>query len=139
MKRVLIVEDDMAIADNLSQIVELLGYEALSVAQNYEQAIAKLDESVPDLVTLDIDLKSEKTGIDVAHYIRSKGNTSFIFVTGQSDRATVESALATGATAYLQKPFSISEIKTALATVFDSAKQRAGDGNSVKLTNHMAL
>ncbi|GAB5526710.1 MAG: hypothetical protein Roseis2KO_45820 [Roseivirga sp.] len=120
MKRILIVEDDAMIADNLSQIVEMLGYVALPTAHSYMSAVQLFDKYGPDLVTLDIELRLDQTGIDVAQYIREKGDTPFIFLTAQTGEGFKEQAAKTHPRAYLTKPFTIAEIKETLDGVFAS-------------------
>ncbi len=117
MKKILIVEDDAMIADNLSQIMTLLGYKALPVASSYHEAIQLIDKYSPDLVTLDIDLKRGKSGIDVAHYLQSKGDTPFVFITAQTGEGLMKEAAETRPCAYLPKPFTIDQIRTVLGGV----------------------
>lgn len=119
MKNILIVEDDAMIADNLRQIVELLGYRALPTARSYDQALQLFELYSPELVTLDIELKGEKTGIDIAHYIRTNGTVPFLFLTAQTGEFLMERAAKTNPCAYLTKPFTIAEIKMVLNRVFE--------------------
>ncbi|MCE7996356.1 MAG: response regulator [Roseivirga sp.] len=120
MKKILIVEDDKMIADNLRQIVELLGYRALPEARSYDEALQLFDRHSPDLVTLDVQLKGEKTGIDMAHYIRTHGTVPFLFLTAQTGEGLMEKAVETNPSAYLTKPFTIAELKAVLDKVFES-------------------
>lgn len=118
MKKILIVEDDKAIADNLCQIIELLGYEALPPAYTYDEAILHFNQFSPDLITLDIDLKSDKTGIDVARYIQGRCDSPFLFITAQTDECTMIMAADTKPCAHVPKPFAIADIKSAFCTAF---------------------
>lgn len=125
MKKILIVEDDAMIADNLKQIVQLLGYQALPEARSYDEALQLYNLHNPDLVTLDIELKCEKTGIDVAHYIREKGDTPFFFITAQTGEDFMKKAAETNPHAYLTKPFTIAEIKKVLEQAFENAPDQS--------------
>lgn len=125
MKKILIVEDDVMIADNLKQIVQLLGYQALPEARNYDEALQLFNLHNPDLVTLDIELKCEKTGIDVADYILTHGTVPFLFLTGQSSDHVMARAMETKPHAYLTKPFTIAEIKMVLEKAFEKATDQS--------------
>lgn len=103
--KILIVEDELVIAMNMTDILENLGYEVLETAVNYEEAIEFLNEEEPDLAILDIQLEGTKTGIDVADYIQSKHKIPFIFLTSNSGKATIEKAKKVNPSAFLIKPF----------------------------------
>ena len=70
--RVIIVEDDAAIAEGLAMNLKLQGYET-EVAGDGEAALACVDETGPDLVLLDISLP-KLSGIDVLERLRNAGN-----------------------------------------------------------------
>ena len=61
--KILVVEDEIIIADNLCDVIEELGYEALEPALNYTEALEFIQEKKPDLAILDIQLGGKKTGI----------------------------------------------------------------------------
>ncbi|MGB1004310.1 MAG: response regulator, partial [Salibacteraceae bacterium] len=66
--KILVVEDEMVIAMNLTLILENLGYEVVGPASNFEEAIEELEVEVPDLAILDVNLEGVKSGIDVANH-----------------------------------------------------------------------
>ena len=67
-----------------------------------------------DLVLIDIILASDKTGIDLGKHIREHYNIPFIFVTSNSDRATVENAKTVKPDGYLVKPFEQQDLYTSI-------------------------
>jgi len=103
--KVLIVEDEAAIARDIESILEECGYEVSGIAHNYEQAINEMNMNVPDLALLDISLKGSLTGIDVAKYINKTYKYPFIFITSFSNDDILTEAIATGPGGYLVKPF----------------------------------
>jgi DNA-binding NarL/FixJ family response regulator len=113
-KRILIVDDEIIIADDLSNTLTKLGYEVLEPALNYNEAIRAFDEQPVDLVILDINLGTKKTGIDVANYIKNHSNTPFIYLTSFSDTRTLELAKTTMPYAYLVKPYEAVDVMTAI-------------------------
>jgi len=112
--RIGIVEDEVIIADDIQMLIKELGYECIKPCGKYDKAITMLQTEQPDLVIIDINLGDKKDGIDVAKYIRSKMNIPFIFLTANSDEATVEKAKVTKPNAYIVKPFEKSDLYTAI-------------------------
>ena len=67
--KILIIEDEAIIAENLRMILEYYGYDVVDIAARYEEAIIALDKYKLDFVLLDITIKGEKDGIELAHFI----------------------------------------------------------------------
>lgn len=92
MAKVLIVEDNFIIADDLSNILEDLGYEITGIAASYYEAIELIEKSKPDLCLLDITIRGEKDGIELAETIQEKYGFPYLYITSHSDKSTVERA-----------------------------------------------
>ncbi|RKQ50473.1 response regulator receiver domain-containing protein [Roseivirga pacifica] len=103
-KRILIVEDEGAIAENLCEQLALFGYSSCATAKSYQVAINQIHDFNPDLIILDIDLEGQLTGIDVARYINKNHARPFIYHSGNLEPEIYESALQTAPFAYLTKP-----------------------------------
>ena len=112
--KTLIVEDNVIIADDMQSMLEEIGYEVVDSVIVYEQAVEVLKNKHVDLVLIDIMLASEKTGIDLGKHIREVYNIPFIFVTSNSDRATVENAKTVKPDGYLVKPFEQQDLYTSI-------------------------
>ena len=112
--KILIVEDNVIIADDMQSMLEEIGYEIVDNVIVYEQAVEVLKNNEIDLVLIDIILASDKTGIDLGQHIRDNYNIPFIFVTSNSDRATVENAKTVKPNGYLVKPFEQQDLYTAI-------------------------
>ncbi len=112
--KILIVEDNVIIADDMQSMLEEIGYEIVDNVIVYEQAIEVLKNEHVDLVLIDIILASDKTGIDLGKHIREVYNIPFIFVTSNSDRATVENAKTVKPDGYLVKPFEQQDLYTSI-------------------------
>lgn len=110
-KKILIVEDEPLIAKDLSFILEDLGIDTIEFAMSYEDAHHSLSNKEFDLVLLDINLASDKDGIDLAHEINKSHQTPFIFVTSYYNPSTVARAKVTNPLAYLLKPFNQHDIR----------------------------
>ena len=109
-----IVEDEFLIAEQISDALIKLGYEALEPVGNYTAALEMIADEKPDLVLLDIQLSGKKDGIDVALKLREGDDIPFIFLTANSDAATLDRAKKVNPPAYLVKPFKTEDLYTAI-------------------------
>ena len=123
-KRILIVEDEVAIAGDLQDILELEGYKVVGIAFSFDQALTFMDTTKPDLVILDIELLGHGTGLDVARVINKKYHTPFIFLTSYNDKESVKNVIDLNPEGYLIKPFKETDIAPALALAFAKNNQK---------------
>ena len=103
--RILVVEDDSIIAEDVCQALTRLGYEVASTAESGEEAIKKAASLTPDLVLMDIVLKGAVDGIKAAAHITSNLDIPVVYLTSHSDKATFRRAKETGPFGYLMKPY----------------------------------
>ncbi len=108
--KILVVEDELIIALNITDSLEQLGYKVVKCVSTYENAIQYLKECRPDIAILDIKLKGKKTGIDVAEYINEYQEIPFIFLTSITDKHIFSGAKKFNPSAYLIKPFTRDEL-----------------------------
>ncbi len=113
-----VVEDEIIIADNICSMLRNIGYEHSEPANTYNSAIEMVEEEKPDLVLLDIQIIGSKDGIDVAHQLKNKYQIPHIYLTANSDMATVARAKETQPLAFLVKPFSKEDLYTTLEIAF---------------------
>ncbi|GAK90001.1 sigma-54-dependent transcriptional regulator [Nonlabens ulvanivorans] len=64
--KIIVVEDEILIADNICDALEDLGYEVLEPAISYSEAVQRIEDEQPDIAILDIQLSGSKSGIDLA-------------------------------------------------------------------------
>ncbi len=128
--RILVVEDEILIADNICDSLVELGYEPLEPVSNFTEAVEALESKHPDIAILDIQLSGKKTGIDVAKVIREQFNIPFIFLTSNSDKATVSEAKETYPPAFLVKPFSKEELYTSIEIAMYNFSGLQGTSNT---------
>ncbi len=118
MTRILIVEDEPAIAELVSINLRHAGYE-VATAETADQARAQVDRVLPDLVLLDWMLPGQ-TGLALAKQFRAEARTRdlpLIMLTARSDEADKISGLDAGADDYLTKPFSPKELLARIRAV----------------------
>lgn len=109
-----IVEDEMVIARTLELTLNELGYNHCGPACTYGEAMELLEDEKRDLLLLDINLAGKKDGIDVAEKLRLLYSIPFIFLTANSDMATIERAKKVRPDAYIVKPFTKEELFAAI-------------------------
>ncbi len=126
-RQVLIVEDEPLMAKDLSFILEDLGIQKISIAMSYDDALESLKSETFDLVLLDINLSSNKGGIDLAHEINDSFHTPFIFITSYFNVSTVSRAKVTNPLAYLLKPFNQHDIRINVEMALYKADQSQGE------------
>ncbi|NVK82695.1 MAG: response regulator transcription factor [Cytophagia bacterium] len=114
MTKVLVVENEVLIADDLCDTLRNLDYEVLEPAFDYYAALNVLKTQPVDIVILDIQLGGKKSGLDVAEFIREHLSIPFIYLSSHSDQKTLELAKSTMPYAYLVKPFNSADVLTAL-------------------------
>jgi DNA-binding LytR/AlgR family response regulator len=112
--KILIVEDEAIIAENLRQLLKQLGYEVCEYALGFDEAVTLLEREKPDLAILDIKLQGDKSGIDLAKYIESTKPIPFIFLTSFATESIIKQAKEVNPMAYLTKPFMRDELYGAI-------------------------
>src|SRR5436305_5809772 len=98
-----IVEDEMIIALGLIETLKGIGYEPGKPATNYTEALKMVAEEKPDILLLDIQLSGIRDGIDIATVVRKDYSIPIIFVTANTDAATIARAKEVSPDAYLVK------------------------------------
>ncbi|MCR5447917.1 MAG: response regulator transcription factor [Solobacterium sp.] len=113
--RLLLLEDDDAIAMGLKYSLEKEGYEVIC-AKNKLEALNSWQDSFFDLCILDINLP-DGNGYDVCRSIKSKEDVPVIFLTASDAEVNVIMGLEMGADDYVCKPFRIGELMARIKTV----------------------
>lgn len=123
--KILIVEDEPLIAEDLSMMLEKEGYSVVGVAHEGARALDLLHSQNPDLVLLDIALDTSMSGFDVAEVINEKYHVPFIFITSFCDKYTLDRAKKVDPTGYIVKPFKKKDVvaNVALALHKHGAKE----------------
>lgn len=103
--RILIVEDEAIVAEDLENLIIDFGYEMVGSVVDADDAIQQAIEHRPDLILMDIVLKGNKNGIDAANEIKDILKIPIIFLTAYSDLKLIEEAKNTGPYAFIVKPF----------------------------------
>ena len=112
--RVLVVDDDTALAEMIGIVLRTEGFDPAFCADG-TGALAAFRETKPDLVLLDLMLPG-MDGIEVCGRIRAESGTPIIMLTAKSDTADVVKGLESGADDYMVKPFNPKELVARIRT-----------------------
>lgn len=113
--KLLVVEDETILAQDIAQRLKHMGYEVVGIAPSAQKAL-ELISAHPDidLIVLDIILKGEQDGIELARTINVLHGIPFIFLTSHADRHLVERAKSVRPYAYILKPFNDRQVNVAI-------------------------
>jgi len=112
--KILMVEDDMIIAADISMQLTKLGYEVIGICTRGEDALKTIENNRPDLILMDIVLTGKMNGIETAQVILENFQIPLIFLTSNSDDATFQQAITAKPYAFISKPFQKSNLERTL-------------------------
>ena len=112
--RILVVDDDAALAEMLSIVLRNEGFEPIWCAHG-DKAFGAFRDSKPDLVLLDLMLPG-RDGVDVCRDIRAESGVPIVMLTAKTDTIDVVAGLEAGADDYVAKPFKAKELVARIRT-----------------------
>lgn len=131
--RVLVIEDEENIRENLKELLEAKGY-LVHVSANGEQGVADATGFKPDLIVCDV-MMPKMDGYKVLENIRKTSitqNIPFIFLTARVDKSDIRQGMESGADDYLTKPFTYKELLKAIESRLNRQKKVIGQYAQVK-------
>jgi DNA-binding LytR/AlgR family response regulator len=123
-ERILIVEDDIGIAENIQEILELLGYVNIDIANSANQCIKVIKKYYPDLIFMDIKLKGDKDGIELGEIVKQMVDAPLVYVTSYSDPTIIERAKRVSPAGFIVKPFNTNDIHAIVEIVLYNKKTK---------------
>lgn len=121
-ERILITEDEYIVAFDLKLRLKRLGFEVAGIAASGDDAILQNQDNKPDLILMDIQLHGDMDGIEAAKQIRTESDVPIIFLTANSDQASMERASGAHAFSYLLKPFNERELKFSIQMALEHSR-----------------
>ncbi len=115
MKTILLIEDNLEMRENTSEILELANYNVIT-AKNGKDGVRMANSNHPDLIICDI-MMPELDGYGVFHLLSKDSATAsipFIFLTAKAEKSDYRKGMSMGADDYLTKPFDDLELLTAV-------------------------
>ena len=124
MSKILIVEDELLIAENLAIKLKKFQYEVADIVSSGKAAIEKVQLHQPDLILMDIAIKGELDGIQTAELIKENHNVAIVFLTAYADDKTLERASLTGCYGYILKPFKDRELHATIKIAINKHQEQ---------------
>jgi len=118
-EKILIVEDEFIVANDLKIMLIKAGYQVVGIASSVVQARKLIEEKKPEWILLDIMLKGTLTGIDLAWELRAM-HLPFLYISANTNQSTLEAVKATHPYGFMVKPFREKD----LIVMLDIAKYR---------------
>lgn len=125
MMKLLLVEDDEAIAVGLEYSLSQEGFEVV-ICNDAASALDKITSQDFDFAIIDISLP-DGNGFDVCKKLKEKGDTPVIFLTARDDEGSVVMGLDMGADDYITKPFRLRELHSRIRAVLRRANKLSED------------
>jgi EAL domain-containing protein (putative c-di-GMP-specific phosphodiesterase class I)/AmiR/NasT family two-component response regulator len=120
---ILIVEDELLIANNLRRKLIKLGYKITDIVSSGEEALQVAQEKSPNLVLMDIVIEGEMDGIETASKIYNEYRIPVIFLTAYADDDTIAQAEQSQSYGYILKPFQERELHATIKMVLQKHKK----------------
>ncbi len=131
--RVLIVEDEPLVGQELKAAFEAIGCRVIAVVPSGEKALAKLRQDQADLVLMDIVLRGNLDGIETAKVIRQRWGTPLAFITAFADNSVRDLALMTKPMAVLYKPVTREQLRQLLYLAYPPAREPQSEPIQISL------
>jgi DNA-binding LytR/AlgR family response regulator len=125
--KILIVEDEMIIAANISLQLTTLGYDVTGIVPRAEEALVCVKQDQPDIILMDINLKGDLDGIDTVKLIKETHDIAVIYLTANADEAHFNRAKSTHPHAFISKPFKKLDLQRAIELTADRIQQEKND------------
>jgi DNA-binding LytR/AlgR family response regulator len=121
--QILIVEDEMIIAANISLQLTEMGYEVTGIIPRGEDALRHIKNNPPDIVLIDIQLKGVLDGIDTARKMQEYNpDPAIIYLTANADDANFNRAKSTHPYAFISKPFKKLDLQRSIELTINQLK-----------------
>lgn len=114
MKKILIIEDEAIISFGYRLQLERMGFEVIGTARSSDEAEAALSAETPDLIIMDVYLKGEKNGLELAKEIHQEKPIPILFLTASTKPELVEEIRRLKDCQYLSKPINSDSLEDML-------------------------
>lgn len=122
--KVLVVEDEVIVAEELVQLLTIEGYDIIGRATSASQALQLCRQNPPDIALLDININGDRNGIALANELTKLQDMTVIFLTAYDDKEYIKQAAELNAYSFIIKPF---QSKSLIASVRLAAESIAID------------
>ncbi len=128
-KKIMIVEDEWIVANDLKVILGELNYDITSIASSGKETLNKLKKlkndtkNKPELILMDISLEGDMDGIETASQVKSVYNIPVIYLTAYDDKEILKRAKISEPYGYIIKPYKVNELNATIEIALHKHKQ----------------
>lgn len=137
--KILIVEDEPIIAEDIADLCTIKGYDVCGVAFSAGEAMVMIEALQPSLILLDINLNDEIDGLELGDHISKKTNIPFIYITSYSDKATLQKVKETSPLGYIVKPFNKEQIYSTIEVAWFQMQKNSSPGWQLDNVNQQLI
>lgn len=130
--KILIVEDELLIAENLAMKLKKFGYVIVGIVTSGQAALKHVQSSKPNLILMDIAIKGNIDGIETAAKIGETEEIPIIYLTAYADDETLERATQTNCYGYILKPFKDRELHATIKVTIKKYQKEASIKSSLQ-------
>jgi DNA-binding LytR/AlgR family response regulator len=134
--KILIVEDEMIIAANISLQLSSLGYEVTGIIPRGEEALNKIKQNQPDIILMDISLKGDLDGIETVQIMQNDYDIPVIYLTANADDGNFNRAKETHPYAFISKPFKKLDLQRAIELTINQIRCRKDFDSNSSMSNN---
>jgi len=121
-RRILVIEDESLVAEEIRVALKNFGYEIVGVARTGKEALNLANEFSPDLALVDIKLRGDMDGIETAEKLRSQFGIPIVYLTVLVDQDTLDRIKQTQPFGFIVKPFEERELRGVIETALYKSK-----------------
>lgn len=121
--KILIIEDDVIIAEYISEILQEEQFKNIEIANEANTAISEMKTFVPEIILMDINLNGKNEGITLSK--NKNDNAAVIFITGQQDFALMSEAIKTKPYSYLTKPIKKVDLMASIGIIIQKNEDQS--------------
>lgn len=119
MKKILIVEDDFIIKIFFTQIINNCGGNVVGTLSNCDNILSTINELKPDIIFMDIAIEGNIDGIKATKLINANTNIPVVYITGNSDKKTMDEAKKTNPLYIIKKPVDEQALEDQIKIIYD--------------------
>ena len=130
--KILIVEDELLIAENLAMKLKKFGYTVADIVSSGKAALKYINSEIPDLILMDISIKGKIDGIETAAKIKDIEEVPIVFLTAYADDETLDRAAKIGGYGYILKPFKDRELYATIKMALSKHQEQTAIQSSLQ-------
>jgi len=117
--KVLIVEDEVLVAEDIAADLEDYGFEITDIAISSKECIESINKNIPHIVLMDINIKGDTDGIETAALINKGNNIPVVYLSANTDSESLNRAIKTNPSAFISKPYNKKDLNIAIEIAFN--------------------